>query len=157
MESKYLQVNTQKILFEEFEDEIVLVNTDSGFYYSLSGSGTRILRLLQSGCPAEKLAVILAGRAVNDSISREIESFVARLAEEEIIVPRQIVDLHPAETYSIDAAQPVSEGFERPVLERFDDVSELLLIDPVHQVDQEFGWPKAFREKNATEVKDRER
>jgi hypothetical protein len=31
-----------------------------------------------------------------------------------------------------------------PVLERFDDVRNLLLIDPIHQVDQEYGWPKGM-------------
>jgi hypothetical protein len=36
-----------------------------------------------------------------------------------------------------------------PVLERFDDVRDLLLIDPIHQVDQEYGWPKEMGNGNS--------
>jgi hypothetical protein len=31
--------------------------------------------------------------------------------------------------------------FEPPILERFDDMQELLLLDPVHEVSDEEGWP----------------
>ncbi len=40
-----------------------------------------------------------------------------------------------------------------PVLERFDDVRDLLLIDPIHQVDQEYGWPKGMGNANSSRTR----
>jgi len=41
----------------------------------------------------------------------------------------------------VEAAPRAKEPFERPVLEKFTDVQELLALDPVHDVDGS-GWPR---------------
>ena len=155
MESDYFQINTRKILFEEFEDETVVVNTDSGFYYSISSSGTVILKLLQSGCAAKDLVASLGLTDIADPFAREVEAFITRLAEEEIIISRGISPQHRPEV-ELPLPSRGTAPFASPVLERFDDVRELLLIDPVHQVDHEYGWPKAFREIDMAEAENRE-
>ena len=32
--------------------------------------------------------------------------------------------------------------FSDPVFEKYDDMADLILLDPVHEIDQEEGWPK---------------
>ena len=46
---KRLRPNTPMVISEIVEDEVVLVNFDSGSYYSLAGSGTEVWRALESG------------------------------------------------------------------------------------------------------------
>jgi hypothetical protein len=51
--------------------------------------------------------------------------------------------------------QPISTGeklkFVSPVLEKFSDLQELLLLDPIHEVDEE-GWPHKAEEGNQTNL-----
>ena len=139
------QVDRARIIFEQFEDETVLVNTETGYYYSLSNTGSEVLRLLDEGCAVDELSQILFGTAGDACQLRSvIENFVAQLANESIITVRAAEA--PCCKYCENQHKAIYSSvsdFPHPKLERFDDVRELLLIDPVHQVDQEYGWPKA--------------
>lgn len=141
---KAYQIDRTRIVFEQFDDETVLVNTDTGYYYSLSPSGSDILRLLEEGCPAEDLVHALFGKS-NDIRQRQIliDCFVQRLIGESILVEHE--SNHPFSTNGEHCGPLYPEGaiYLPPALDRFDDVRDLLLIDPIHQVDQEYGWPKA--------------
>ena len=135
------QVDRTRIIFEQFEDETVLVNTETGYYYSLSNSGSEILRLLEDGHSSADLPKILFGSNEEDNQRRTmVERFVGRLIEESIIRVR--ASDYPDKVGKPDGAALFSGDFAPPVLERFDDVRDLLLIDPIHQVDQDYGWPK---------------
>ena len=146
---KTYQIDRSRIIFEQFEDETVLVNTESGYYYSLSASGSEILTLLEHGCSVDDLSIVLFGES-DDSLERRnlVEKFVDRLAGECILIERNSDRSNPA------PAPPrygSGRSFVPPVLERFDDVRDLLLIDPVHQVDREYGWPKKLDAENRLE------
>ena len=144
------KIDRTRIIFEQFEDETVLVNTETGFYYSLSNSGSEILRLLEKGCDAGDLPQALFGQSQDaHQCQNSIESFVAKLVDEEIIVA---TNAEPGSSCESEQERPLHydlSDYLPPVLERFDEVRELLLIDPVHQVDQEYGWPKASRDGSA--------
>jgi hypothetical protein len=128
-----------KFLMERFEDETVLVNVISGYYYSLSGSGPDVLALLDTGLSVEEAAEVLgAGTGNLDSIRQMVASFATQLLEESVLVPRRPL------TASVPRTQAVNgnvAAFTPPELTRFDDMREILLLDPVHQVDQAAGWP----------------
>ncbi len=126
---------------ERFEEETVLVNVETGYYFSLSLSGTEILELLNDGVTADNLAPALFGVSENcERFRSSIASFVARLAAEGIIVEREPESV--VSRFTALRRYPADAGYELPVLERFDDVRDLLLIDPIHQVDPDYGWPK---------------
>lgn len=134
-------IDRSRIIFERFEDETVLVNVESGYYYSLTPTGAEILELLEEGISANSLALTLFGDSENSTrFQSRIADFVGQLAAEGIIVERESENGTGTEVgmprYAADA------GYELPVLERFEDVRDLLLIDPIHQVDPEYGWPK---------------
>lgn len=134
------RIEHARLVAERFEEETVLVNVESGYYYSLSPSGAEILELLNEGIQADKLAPALFGDSQNcERFRSRIAAFVAQLADEGIIVERE-----PGSTtgkFSGSPLYPAEADYEAPVFERFDDVRDLLLIDPVHQVDPDFGWP----------------
>ena len=140
---KRYQIDRTRIIFEQFEDETVLVNTETGYYYSLSDTGSEVLRLLDEGCSADDLPTILFGSSEDTQHWRDmVEKFVERLIDESIITGRSSDDSN--HIGSDPGPARYGEGIEYlpPLLERFDDVRDLLLIDPIHQVDQEYGWPK---------------
>ncbi len=141
------RVNQPKVVFESFVDETVLVNLDSGFYYSLGGCAGRVLTLLDEGNVAETIPGHLLREFSGDpaAIRMEIEKFIAELAAEAILVPvppadiRKVEKQAPGGDIGTAAARP---PFQPPTIEKFSDMQELLLLDPIHEVD-EMGWPHA--------------
>lgn len=150
-EPRKYQIDRSRIIFEQFEDETVLVNTETGYYYSLSNTGSEVLRLLEDGCSAADLPTILFGDSEEAQERRTmVQKFVERLADESIITAR--ASDCPSQISGERGPPLYGPGIDYvpPVLERFDDVRDLLLIDPIHQVDQEYGWPKGMGNANSS-------
>lgn len=125
------QYDTNKpgLASELFDGEMVIADYVSGLYYSISKTGTLIWQALGAGYTVDEIAEKL-GAGVGPLVS----GFVARLAEEGLIAPRAASPER--------GAWPEFSGadIEKPSIERFEDLKELLLLDPVHDVDQQ-GWP----------------
>jgi hypothetical protein len=153
-EPRKYQIDRSRIIFEQFEDETVLVNTETGYYYSLSNTGSEVLRLLEDGCSAADLPTILFGNSEEADQRRAIvEKFVERLTDESIITARASDYASQISGERGPALYGAGIVYVPPVLERFDDVRDLLLIDPIHQVDQEYGWPKAMGNANSSRTR----
>ena len=128
-----------KVVRECFEDEVVIINLENGNYYSLNGTGAEIWRELETGGAAVAVAAALAARyeAPKTMIRQAVESFIRQLEEQGLVTETEaMVSVAPA-------AQPPVESkavFELPELAVFSDMQDLLLLDPIHDVD-ESGWP----------------
>jgi hypothetical protein len=79
-----------------------------------------------------------------------VEKFVERLADESIITVRSSDNSNHIGRNPGPARYGEGIEYVPPVLDRFDDVRDLLLIDPIHQVDQEYGWPKEMGNGNSS-------
>jgi len=136
-------IDRARIQFERFEDETVMINVVNGLYYNLSHSGSEVLRLIDSGCPVGMLVATLLGDSEEATgNSSDIIRFIEDLIREGILVEG---NPHAEAGRPIDIRTPVfstSKEFQPPLLEKFSEVSDLLLIDPIHMVDQTVGWPK---------------
>ena len=119
-----------------FDNELVIANYGSGLYYAVSASGTLIWQGLQAGMTVPEVAAWLALRCPDHAapITEDVPDFVATLAAECLVVEAE--RLQRGE----DPAIPDGFTWATPRLERFDDLRELLLLDPVHDV-KEAGWP----------------
>lgn len=126
------RVNEPSVAAEHLDDEIVVVSFANGRYYSLRGTGAEVWRLLETGHTPESI-VALYSEPSND-IRDDLEAFVRRLIEQELMIESH-VPARSQEAEAIDVG-----AFERPVLEEFDEMKEMLLYDPIHDVD-ETGWP----------------
>ena len=144
------RIDRARLVAERFEDETVLVNVESGYYYSLSPTGAEILELLEEGIPVDNLARVLFGESEDSAGFRSrIADFVDQLSAESIIEEHQPEAV--AGTFTDVPRHPPGASYELPVLERFDDVRDLLLIDPIHQVDPDFGWPRRLKPESQPE------
>lgn len=136
------RVNQSKIIFEAFEDEMVLINLDSGNYYSFSGSGAFIWDLLAAGNSVTEIVQRLREHFSSDGAEIEsgVASFVENVVSEGLVLPRDGENAGN-EGAKTEAASPLKgDRFEPPQLQKFSDMQELLLLDPIHEVD-EMGWP----------------
>ena len=127
------------IAAESFGDESVIVNLEQGTYYSVRGPAFAAWSLVSAGIAVGAIVDRLA--ATYDAPAGEIEAAVTDLIEElerEGLVVRAPQDGSSAPP---EPAPGAKQPFERPVLEKFTDVQELLALDPVHDVDGT-GWPR---------------
>jgi len=144
MSNQRFRVNTPTVTHETIDGEAVIINLDSGNYYSLVDVGSFVWGLIEKGASASELRnVVLQSYQGNDSdVDRGVEELLAQLQQENLIVP---VD----GTGALDLAQlelPSNNGHEKPsfsppLLHKYSDMQELLLLDPIHDVD-DAGWPK---------------
>jgi len=144
MSTQRFRVNTPTVTHETIDGEAVIINLDSGNYYSLVEVGSFIWDLVDKGASAGELQnlVLQTYQGNASDIDRGVEELLAQLQQENLIVP---VD-GAVEFAPLDQALPASNGHEKPsfstpLLHKYSDMQELLLLDPIHDVD-EAGWPK---------------
>ncbi len=72
--------------------------------------------------------------AIRDALT----AFTDELRNEKLVVEQ------PGEPPTTAVASPLVEPaeFTPPVLEKYTDMQDLLLIDPIHEVNDAHGWPK---------------
>jgi hypothetical protein len=135
-------VNRKQFVFEQFDNEMVLLNLEDGLYYNVSPSGVEILNLLEQGFSVELIIATLSDRYLNrDELPGLVEGFVEELVRECILIPRTEANGTDSLNTLHEVQQPKEATvFLRPVLSRFDDMQEILLLDPIHQVNEQ-GWP----------------
>ena len=134
------RVNQPAVIAEVIDDEAIVVNLDSGAYYSLRGSACAIWEMLaqQMAVPAVVQSLAQHYTGSPEAIQSGVDSLVADLLNEQLLVP---ADGEPDSTHQ--PAFPTNgerPPFETPVLEKYTDMAELLLLDPIHDVDAT-GWP----------------
>lgn len=117
-----------EIIFENFGDEMVIANLQSGFFYSVEGSGADIWNSLVGGHTGRQYAE--ASQADPDG-ELKIADFITELQNEGLLV----------ETAPAAGPDPINVApFTPPSLQRFDDLQGLLMVDPIHEVSPA-GWP----------------
>jgi hypothetical protein len=134
------RVNRPQVINETIDGEAIMINLATGSYYSLDRVGGDVWTLLEASLPVEQIVVELRRRYDGDEgdIRRGVDDLVQRLAEEELVVPCGSSDAVRAM-----APEPAPTGrapFRAPRLEKFTDMQDLILLDPVHEVDAR-GWP----------------
>ncbi len=124
-----------KITHESLEGEVIAIHFDTGAYYSLRDSAARIWEALAASVGgAEDIASLFEGSDTGTVVL--VETFLESLGEEGLVEKAEVIESKPTGEESLSIAQ----AFEKPTFERFDDMRDLLLADPIHEVDAG-GWP----------------
>jgi len=131
-----IRENTQKIVSDLIDGEMMLLNMEAGHYYSLTGTGAALWESIRQGAErAGLLSALQKAFPAQDSqqITEDLDSFLKELVEEELVV----------ECTECANGKPPFEGeYAPPQLAKYSDLQDLLLLDPIHDAD-ESGWPAA--------------
>jgi hypothetical protein len=136
----HLAVNLPTVVYETIEDETIVINMRTGTYYSLKDSGSELWSQIELGIDHPRLVAYALGRW--DGEPDEIEAGVAGLVDE--LLSEGLVAEIAGASEDTTAALPAASArapFATPVLERFTDMQEFMLVDPLHDVDADAGWP----------------
>lgn len=135
---------TPSTVHETFADESVVMNLTSGSYYSLCGVSSLLwTQLVDGATERELIRRIQAEYAADDEASRSIGEFLDLLVGENLLIS-QVTEEVSASVETPIAAAPL-KAFTPPIFEKFTDMEDMLLLDPIHEVDEE-GWPMARKD-----------
>ena len=130
------KLNEEKMFFDVADGQAVVINIVTGMYYGTNALGSVVLeRLVKGNAPDEIEKAIKNLDNCPADIHNRLAAFIDKLIDAEILVTGETI---PGGSELID--QSVVEDFEL-TLDEFAEVQDLLLADPIHDVDVEQGWP----------------
>lgn len=130
------KLNEEKMFYDMAEGQAIVINFTTGMYYGTSSLGSAVLDSLLAGAAAEDVCkAIQALPGCPADMEVQLNAFIGQLLEKEIIVPAE----GTGASCTIDASF-LADGFKLTV-DEFAEVQDLILADPVHDVDVEQGWP----------------
>jgi Coenzyme PQQ synthesis protein D (PqqD) len=137
------KVNMPSVTHETIEGESVIINLETGNYYSLQATGSEIWESLAANTDVASIVEDLSARysARRAQIEQSVVQLIGELRREELIVPDGAMGTSVARLPLVASTVKAAE-FQAPVLQKFTDMQELLLLDPIHEVDAA-GWPRA--------------
>jgi hypothetical protein len=134
------------VTHERLDDEVIAINLETGAYYALDGPSADCWTLVAAGAaPDEMVALLDARYDVSPEVVRaDVAAFLAQLVEQGLAAETDA----PVAAEGDPPALPTGAAavpYAAPSLTRYDDLDDLLLLDPIHEVD-DAGWPIARAE-----------
>lgn len=120
------------ITAQNIDGEVIVIHMGTGKYFSLTGAAAHVWEALAKPRGAAELAGMFSDLPADGRAA--IEGVLATLQAESLIAPADV----PADSVSTvcDALHP----WQHPKVEGYGDMQDLLLADPIHDVDEQ-GWP----------------
>lgn len=138
MSERGFSIRVPAITHERLDDEVIAINLETGIYYALVGPGADVWSCFDPAGSVGGACVVLAARyrTSADEIRADVEAFARRLEVAGLLADVEAPD-PPAGALPV---APPQSGWASPELEEYRDMADLVLLDPIHQVD-EAGWP----------------
>lgn len=141
------RINSPKVIHETIDGETVIVNLDSGNYYSLDTVGADIWDAIGKGIAVDYIIEDISSRynGKQEEIDSTIRQFIDDLLQEALISQLKADDAGSNEVHNHPVKNTPSDtlpDFKAPSLQKYSDMQDLLLLDPIHEVD-DTGWPNA--------------
>jgi len=144
----FLNIGGPHVIHEDFGDEVVVVHLETGRYYSFNQTGSEIWNRVSHGILVKDLIDWMMNNFAGDAgrLEAEVKTFLEQLQEETLVAPFP-APVQPAASGKSFEEKTASEKaeFQTPQMEKFTDMQDLLLLDPIHEVD-EAGWPHPMEE-----------
>ncbi len=137
------RINTPAVVSEIIDGEAIIMHVNSGHYFSAPATGSLVWSWIEQGADTRSIVQRLAARfsAPQATLTEALGTFVSDLLSHDLIVPIEAPPVAPL--VDDEVALPNRTAFVPPVLEVHTDMQDMLLLDPVDDVD-ETGWPAAL-------------
>ena len=134
-------VDPNKVMSELLDGEAVIIDLASGTYHAATGVAATVWSGIVVGHSLERIMddVRRAHTDVPTDAELHVKEFIVRVVDSGLAVPSTEI-LSTADARSPIQGEPTP--WSLPVLESHDDLADLLLLDPVHDV-TDSGWPNA--------------
>lgn len=127
--------DTGRFPHETIDGETVLIDAAKGHLYLFLGTGPLLWQRLIAGGILDDVVAESVAR-YGDSAGEPTRRFLENLVEAQMLVP----GTPSAGVVDIDSMLWPA-AFVAPVIERHDEISDIIAMDPIHEVDPAKGWP----------------
>jgi hypothetical protein len=136
--------DSENLVYEVLNNEVVIVNLESGYYYILEGTAAEIWQAIVGGANVGETGELLLTIFEGDStqVHEAVGAFVDDLLLENLISVQDESASTLEEAYS-PSKSPSSKkkNFYNPTMIKYTDMEYLLKMDPIREYD-DGGWPK---------------
>lgn len=136
------KLNETKMFADVTGNVAIIINSETGIYYGMNNCGSIVFQAVLDGC---SVSSILDGLKKIENCPSDIEQklkiFIDDLLKKEIIIIGEKTSKEP----KFDEVIIKQDEFEMKVSE-YADAQDLLLADPIHDIDEEEGWQPVFKE-----------
>ncbi len=129
--------DTGRFPHETIDGETVLIDSKTGHLFLFTGTGPCLWERLASGETIDSVVGESTAR-YGESAEAPTRLFLEQLREAQMLAPGAP---SPAVSADLSAAQWPA-AFAAPVMERYEEMSDIINMDPIHDVDQAKGWPR---------------
>jgi len=138
---------SQQVIHEAVDGETMIVRLDSGNYYNMNTTGGQVWALVEQGASKDQIVSAFSELYGLDKkiVEEQIEPYLKYLIVEELIFPNGASPI-AGTAYQPGGIQRLTDSFEPPILNKYSDMQELLILDPIHDV-SDAGWPNPKSEK----------
>jgi hypothetical protein len=136
-------IKTDSVSLERLNGEVIIISFSTGQFYSAKGSGADVLSMFKAGLPSESILQMLSAHYSTFEYEHSgLDLFISSLLEVGII--KETIETIETETFQLpnDLARSL---WSKPELMTHDEIHGLLLVDPIHETNDE-GWPKLKNE-----------
>ena len=132
-------VNERHVAHQLVAGEVIAINFVDGAYFSMRATAGEIWQMLSSGVPLVTVVTHYCDQSGGpaDTMEGEIRAFASELVTAGLLLP---VDERAAAEPGARVDVGALARYESPQLEKFEDMADLIMLDPVHDVSGA-GWP----------------
>ena len=135
MNTQY-SVDEEHVIFEEIDNEMVVINLLTGCYYSLNRDAALAWRLVSNGFAISDIVELGADGHGSERLVEALRNIVRDFEAERL--------LHKAPC-AVDRNREAIDGLDvaairNPAMQKHEDIQEMLKLDPIHEV-TDLGWP----------------
>lgn len=141
--STRLEPATANIAGELYPDEAIVLNMARGFYYSMPGISRLVWDAISQKATVSELthALMQHFEAEYPQIEAAVLQFLQTL-QTEGLVKAAGADAELTPPFAPQVPAPIEKlPLENFRLDRYADMQNLLQLDPIHEVEEEMGWP----------------
>jgi len=139
------RINRPTVVHATIDNEVIIIALDTGNYYSLDKVGADIWGFVELGATVGKILEGITHRYEGSRVDIEnaVRQLIAELQQENLVVPDETKEpesIRGLEVRVEAKSETERPSFEAPIVHKYTDMQQLLLLDPIGDVD-ETGWP----------------
>lgn len=140
IKTQQFSIRNQQVINETLDNETIIINLETGVYYSLNPMGTLVWKAINAKLPFGLICNQLKGK-YPDAVDIEgvVEKYIDFLELEQLIEKTESDEID-LKGFEVELAAEMS-SYSLPAIEKYEDMQEMLLADPIHEVEED-GWPK---------------
>lgn len=140
MKNETFSVNAPGVVSEVIDGELVIMDLQSGNYFSAEKSGLLFWSWVEKGYGLQDIVSLANSHftGISDGLEEDLRGFIAKLLEYKLVVAAGEKDT----SEDLPAPEGEAQPYAAPAMNVYTDMKDMLLLDPIHDVD-EAGWPMA--------------